>query len=116
MDFEGQKLAELIMYRLLIAFAALGFLAGYAAGSFKLMAQINAAGLALTLLLVVPDWPWFNRHPLNWLPPLNPDGDGGAGGGSGKAAAAAGDSGSGSGAASAAGGGAAGRSGRLTRR
>jgi signal peptidase complex subunit 1 len=72
MDFEGQKLAEQWLMKLLIAFAALGFLGGYLTANFALMAYINAAGLAITCLLVVPDWPFFKRHPLNWLPPLNP--------------------------------------------
>ncbi|KAI8465672.1 MAG: microsomal signal peptidase 12 kDa subunit-domain-containing protein [Monoraphidium minutum] len=85
MDFEGQKLAETLLYRLLVLFGAIGFLVGYAVGSFRLMVLINAGGLALTLLAVVPNWPWFNRNPLSWLPPLNPDdavassGSGGAG-------------------------------------
>ncbi|KIZ03674.1 hypothetical protein MNEG_4279 [Monoraphidium neglectum] len=81
MDFEGQKLAETLLYRLLIVFAAIGFVVGYAAGSFRLMVLINAAGLAATLLVVVPNWPFFNRNPFNWLPPLNPE-DAAAGGGS----------------------------------
>ena len=51
----------------------LGVLIGYVLGSFQLMAIINAVGLAFTLLLVVPDWPWFSRHPLEWLPPLKGD-------------------------------------------
>lgn len=72
MDFQGQKLAEQLLVRLLIAFAAVGFLAGYAMGDFALMSYINAAGLLLTTVLVVPDWPMFNKQPLNWLPPLNP--------------------------------------------
>ena len=49
MDFEGQKQAELLMYRMLMLFSVGGFLAGYAVGSFKLMVYINAAGVALTL-------------------------------------------------------------------
>lgn len=72
MDFEGQKQAEALLVRLLVAFAAIGFIAGYATGNFALMAYINAAGLVITLLAVVPDWPFFRRNPLNWLPPLNP--------------------------------------------
>lgn len=72
MDFEGQRVAEQWLIKLLIAFAAVGFLAGYLTSNFALMAYINAAGLAITTLLVVPDWPFFRRHPLHWLPPLNP--------------------------------------------
>lgn len=60
------------MVRLLIAFAVVGFLVGYATGNFSLLVYINAVGLAVTLALVVPDWPFFRRHPLNWLPPLRP--------------------------------------------
>jgi signal peptidase complex subunit 1 len=78
MDFEGQKQAELLIYRLLILFAAAGFVGGYATGRFDVMVYVNAAGLAITLLAVVPDWPWFNRHPLKWLPALNPEGADGA--------------------------------------
>ncbi len=111
MDFQGQKQAEQLIYRVLTLFALAGFLAGYALGSFALMVYINAAGLALTLLLVVPDWPLFNRHPLNWLPPLNPDegGGGAASSGSGGAVAPAGGGGTAAAAASS------GR-GRLTKR
>eukprot|EP00958_Prasinococcus_capsulatus_P016408 scaffold1809_cov386-Prasinococcus_capsulatus_cf.AAC.37 len=35
---------------------------------FKLMVQIFAAGVALAFIVSVPDWPWFNRNPLEWLP------------------------------------------------
>jgi signal peptidase complex subunit 1 len=72
MDFEGQRLAEQWLIKLLVLFAAVGFLVGYVTSNFSLMAYINAGGLAITTLLVVPDWPFFRRHPLNWLPPLNP--------------------------------------------
>lgn len=72
MDYQGQKAAEQWISRLLVLFAAVGFVVGYLSGNFALMVYINLAGLAVTLLLVVPDWPLFNQHPLQWLPPLNP--------------------------------------------
>ena len=73
MDFEGQKLAEWLLVRLLIVFGVIGFIAGYASGSFLLMVQINGVGLALTCIATIPDWPWYRSHPLKWLPPLNPE-------------------------------------------
>ena len=71
-DFEGQKLAEWLMIRIVIIFATAGFFAGYALSNWHLMVYINAAGLAITCLAVLPPWPWYRRHPLAWLPPLNP--------------------------------------------
>lgn len=70
MDFQGQKEAEQWTTRLLVAFAALGFLLGYALGSFQLMVIVYSAGGVAALALVVPDWPMFNKHPVEWLPPL----------------------------------------------
>lgn len=64
-----QKLAEQL-YMLIISVAAVvGFLAGYVEQSFNLMLGIFAAGVGLACLATVPDWPWFNRHPLTWLKP-----------------------------------------------
>jgi len=56
--------------RILVVFAAVSFVAGYSQGDFQLMVNINAAGLLLTALLVIPSWPFFNSNPLPWLPPL----------------------------------------------
>ena len=30
--------------------------------------QIYGAGVALTGLATIPNWPWLNRNPLTWLP------------------------------------------------
>lgn len=38
------------------------------------MLQLFAAGVGLSLLLVVPPWPFLNRHPLTWLPKGGADG------------------------------------------
>lgn len=70
MDFQGQRNAERLLMVILVIVAAISFVAGYSQGSFQLMVQINAAGLALTALLVLPSWPFlWNRHPLKFLPP-----------------------------------------------
>ncbi|KAL8161707.1 hypothetical protein V2J09_013196 [Rumex salicifolius] len=69
MDWEGQKLAEQLMQILLLAFAAVAFVIGYAIGSFQMMLLIYLGGVVLTALVIVPNWPPFNRHPLKWLQP-----------------------------------------------
>ncbi|GAA0177418.1 hypothetical protein LIER_29692 [Lithospermum erythrorhizon] len=38
-------------------------------GSFQTMMFIYAGGVIFTSLLTVPNWPFFNRHPLTWLEP-----------------------------------------------
>ncbi|WCJ38742.1 Microsomal signal peptidase 12 kDa subunit (SPC12) [Euphorbia peplus] len=67
MDWQGQKLSEQLMQILLMVFAAVAFGVGYFLGSFQMMMQIYAAGVVLTTLVTIPDWPWFNRHHLVWL-------------------------------------------------
>ncbi|XP_015572268.1 signal peptidase complex subunit 1 [Ricinus communis] len=73
MDWQGQKLAEQLMQIMLLIFAVVAFMAGYATGSFQMMIQIYAAGVVLTTLITVPNWPWFNRNPLKWLDPTEAD-------------------------------------------
>ena len=71
MDYAGQKLAEQLNFYILAGFALIAFIAGYVAGSFGLLVKVYAAGLLLDAALVVPDWPWLNKHPLQWLPPAH---------------------------------------------
>mmetsp|Transcript_16782 Transcript_16782/g.28776 ORF Transcript_16782/g.28776 Transcript_16782/m.28776 type:complete len:86 (-) Transcript_16782:482-739(-) len=71
MDFQGQKLAELLMVRLLVIAAAISWIVGFLCKDFKLMVQICGAALALTSLVVLPAWPFYSRNPLNWLPNLD---------------------------------------------
>ena len=33
---------------------------------------IGLGGTALAFVLIVPPWPWFNRHAIPWLPARNP--------------------------------------------
>ncbi|XP_077233448.1 microsomal signal peptidase 12 kDa subunit (SPC12) [Tasmannia lanceolata] len=70
MDWQGQKLSELLMQIMLVVFAVMAFITGYSVGSFQMMLLIYAGGVILTTLITVPNWPFFNRHPLKWLDPI----------------------------------------------
>lgn len=87
MDFEGQRRAEQHLLHALLLFGLVGFVAGYATSSFRLMVYVCAAGLVVSLLLVVPDWSWYNRHPVPWLPPSSAPGASSSLSGSGGSAA-----------------------------
>lgn len=69
MDWQGQKLAETIMQILLLVFAVISFFAGYVLESFQMMVLLYAGGVTLTALITIPNWPFFNHNPLNWLDP-----------------------------------------------
>ncbi|KAK9276980.1 hypothetical protein L1049_006519 [Liquidambar formosana] len=74
MDWQGQKLAEQLLQIMLVAIAVVAFATGYFLGSFQMMLLIYAGGVVLTTFITVPNWPFFNRHPLNWLDPSEADG------------------------------------------
>ncbi|CAN6447041.1 unnamed protein product [Victoria cruziana] len=69
MDWQGQNLSENLMQGMLAMFAIIAFFTGYVMSSFQNMLIIYAAGVLLTMLITVPNWPFFNRHQLNWLDP-----------------------------------------------
>ncbi|KAJ4310368.1 hypothetical protein N0V94_008482 [Neodidymelliopsis sp. IMI 364377] len=68
-DFEGQRLAEMLTTVLLGAAGIIAFLVGFAQQDIKLALYIGLAGTALTFLVVVPPWPFYNKNPEDWLPP-----------------------------------------------
>ncbi|KAF3010133.1 hypothetical protein G7054_g13822 [Neopestalotiopsis clavispora] len=67
-DFEGQKLAEVLATVLLSAVGAIAFIVGFFTQNIALALKIGLAGTALTFVAVVPPWPFFNKHPVKWLP------------------------------------------------
>lgn len=46
------------------------FWVGFMAQDIKLSLYIGLAGSALTFLVAVPPWPFFNKNPEPWLSPL----------------------------------------------
>ncbi|KAI0115831.1 microsomal signal peptidase 12 kDa subunit-domain-containing protein [Nemania sp. FL0031] len=67
-DFEGQRLAEILATLLLSIVGAVSFLVGFFLQDISLALKIGLGGTALTFLVIVPPWPFFNQHPVKWLP------------------------------------------------
>jgi len=67
-DFEGQRFAEFLATGLLVIFGALAFFVGFAKQDIKLALMTGLGGTMFTMALVVPPWPFFNRHSIKWLP------------------------------------------------
>mmetsp|Transcript_18980 Transcript_18980/g.39286 ORF Transcript_18980/g.39286 Transcript_18980/m.39286 type:complete len:83 (-) Transcript_18980:307-555(-) len=67
MDYEGQKLAELLFYIIICLFGAVGWVMGYLQQDFTIVFQAWLAGVVISVVLCVPDWPFFNRNPIKWL-------------------------------------------------
>lgn len=67
-DFEGQKLTELICQTTVVTGAVLGFFIGFYYQSLSTTLMIFGGGVALAALLTLPAWPFYNRHPIQWLP------------------------------------------------
>lgn len=69
MDFKGQALAEKLFYYIIILFGVVGWVLGYVQNSFQVSFNVWLVGTGLSLLVVVPDWPVYNRNPIKWLEP-----------------------------------------------
>ncbi|KAL2164554.1 hypothetical protein VTH06DRAFT_3771 [Thermothelomyces fergusii] len=67
-DFEGQKLVELLVNVSLTVVGAISFLVGYFLQDIKLAVYIALIGTAAVFVLVVPPWPFYNRNPVKWQP------------------------------------------------
>ncbi|KAH8653640.1 microsomal signal peptidase 12kDa subunit [Xylariales sp. PMI_506] len=67
-DFEGQKLADILANVLLSVVGAIAFIVGYLTQDITLALKVGLAGTAVTFLAIVPPWPFFNKHPVKWLP------------------------------------------------
>ncbi|KAI9772887.1 MAG: hypothetical protein M1840_008769 [Geoglossum simile] len=73
-DFEGQRLADSLTTALLILSGVLAFIIGIVTQEIYLASYIGLGGVALTFLVVLPPWPFFNRNPIQWLPPQGASG------------------------------------------
>ncbi|KAF2841677.1 microsomal signal peptidase 12kDa subunit [Patellaria atrata CBS 101060] len=68
-DFEGQRLAEILATSLLIAFGTLAAAVGFLYGDIYLTLYVFVAGTIFTALAVIPPWPFYNKNPAQWQNP-----------------------------------------------
>lgn len=66
MDFKGQKLAFLIKNIILSISTVIAIIYGYYFESLASSCYIILIGAAITSLLVIPTWPIYNRHQIEW--------------------------------------------------
>ncbi|KAF8425655.1 microsomal signal peptidase 12 kDa subunit-domain-containing protein [Tirmania nivea] len=67
-DFEGQRIAEMLTTYILILSGVIGWIVGFILQDVTYTLYIGLAGSLLAVLAVIPPWPVYNRHPLRWLP------------------------------------------------
>ncbi|KAI8338213.1 microsomal signal peptidase 12 kDa subunit-domain-containing protein [Chlamydoabsidia padenii] len=66
-DFEGQRLAENLIYYVLIVASLVGFIIGYSLESIQLTLALFGIGLITACFLVLPPWPMYRRHSISWV-------------------------------------------------
>ncbi|KAI0049112.1 microsomal signal peptidase subunit, partial [Auriscalpium vulgare] len=67
-DFEGQKSVERITHYAFAVLTAVSFVLGFTLQSLSVTFGIFGLGVALLLVAVIPPWPPYNKHPVQWLP------------------------------------------------
>ncbi|KAF0979552.1 hypothetical protein FDP41_001416 [Naegleria fowleri] len=65
-DYRGQALAETIYRYTLFTSAIVGFIVGFYFQKFSFGFYIFAIGTLLALILTVPSWPFYRKHPVVW--------------------------------------------------
>ncbi|CAG9475666.1 microsomal signal peptidase 12 kDa subunit, putative [Plasmodium vivax] len=66
MDFHGQKLAFLIKNVVFTISTVVSIAVGYYKQNLALSAYIILGGTALSALLIMPTWPIYNKHNIQW--------------------------------------------------
>ncbi|KAH9942814.1 microsomal signal peptidase subunit [Amylocystis lapponica] len=67
-DFEGQKKVEEIVRNTLIGTTVVSFALGFVLQSLRVTFGTFGLSAVVLLLVAVPQWPMYNRNPVEWLP------------------------------------------------
>jgi len=65
-DFKGQQLSERIFQVVTVAATVIGFFYGWYEQSFAKTVEVWAVGVALSVVLCVPDWWFYRKNPIEW--------------------------------------------------
>ena len=66
-DYSGQRLSENIHYVIVVLFGTVAWFYGYYVTDFEQTFYGWAIGLGLSLIICIPDWPFYNRNKVQWL-------------------------------------------------
>lgn len=66
MDWAGQHRAEQLYQALITLASTLALLAAYIQQDLRIAYAGTIIGLVISCLVVVPDWPYLNRHRISW--------------------------------------------------
>uniref|UniRef100_A0A0N4ZID7 Signal peptidase complex subunit 1 n=1 Tax=Parastrongyloides trichosuri TaxID=131310 RepID=A0A0N4ZID7_PARTI len=72
MDFEGQQKAERIYEVIVVLSAVIGFIVGFYTQQISHMVISIGIGFLLSCIIILPPWPCFRKHPVQWLPNIVP--------------------------------------------
>lgn len=72
MDVNDQKLFNTLHRVCIFLFGIGGLIAGHVLQSFDVFLFTSLFGLALTVLLALPFWPFYGRKNIIWLKDIRP--------------------------------------------
>ncbi|KAF4042240.1 Microsomal signal peptidase 12 kDa subunit (SPC12) [Phytophthora infestans] len=67
-DYKGQAHAEILLVVCFVVICTPAWVYGYVQQDFSYPLQAWAAATVLSALLILPNWPIYNRNPIKWLP------------------------------------------------
>ncbi len=67
-DYQGQQTVKNISTALIFIGAAISLFTGFILNDIKYTCYVFAAFSLVTLLVSLPPFPQYRRHPLKWLP------------------------------------------------
>jgi len=65
-DFEGQRVVDLLAKVFMSMAALMAFGVGYWLQDITLALRVGLFGTALAFFAIVPPWPLYKRHPIKW--------------------------------------------------
>lgn len=66
-DFDGQRVSELFCTILLSLTSVVALVAGFLQQDIHLTMWVGLAGFVVTMLAVVPPWPFYNQNPQAFI-------------------------------------------------
>uniref|UniRef100_A0AAV1TET1 Signal peptidase complex subunit 1 n=1 Tax=Peronospora matthiolae TaxID=2874970 RepID=A0AAV1TET1_9STRA len=67
-DYKGQARAEILLVVCYVVICTPAWIHGYFKQDFTSALHAWMVATVVSALLILPNWPIYNRHPVKWLP------------------------------------------------